>query len=404
MTNEQKVLLSLLTASVNGRNAEPCDCAVDWQTVFAEAEYQAVLLMAVDAALALKQNIQSDVYERWTDRAVSCLVKNAEVETSQIQLKKLLGDRYSYAILKGESAASYYPEPTLRMLGDVDFLINPDQNDEISALLSANGFESSYEEHECHTVFKKGGAHLEMHREIAGIPCGEVGEKIREISNTVIENASAKDGFSRPCDFHHGLIILLHMQHHMVAEGIGLRHLCDWALFVNKTATEPFWETEFLPLLEQIGLLTYAATMTKTASIALGTKCPEWAEAADKQLCEKVIEDIFSGGNFGSKDRAYSRAGFLISEHGKDGFEENKYKRAISTIKASIERQHPVVEKYRILYPVFFVQKLLRYLVLWITGKRPSIKKLSRFADTRKELYQQLKIFEVTKCSKTTEN
>ena len=57
MTNEQKVLLSLLTASVNGRKAEPCDGAVDWQTVFAEAKHQAVLIMAVDAALALKQNI-----------------------------------------------------------------------------------------------------------------------------------------------------------------------------------------------------------------------------------------------------------------------------------------------------------------------------------------------------------
>ena len=31
-----------------------------------------------------------------------------------------------------------------------------------------------------------------------------------------------------PAPFHHGLILLLHTVHHMLGEGIGLRHLCDW--------------------------------------------------------------------------------------------------------------------------------------------------------------------------------
>lgn len=403
MTNEQKALLALLTAAINGGEVEICDPDVDWQTVFAEADEQAVLLLAVDAALAQKQNIESDVYERVSRRAVSCLVKNSKVETSQRRLTTLLSNRYPYAVLKGEAAASYYTDPTLRMLGDVDFLIDPEHNDEISAILCADGFKSSYEEHECHTVFEKGEDRLEMHREIAGIPHGEIGDRIRAVSKEILKNTVEKDGFPMPCGYHHGLVLILHMQHHMVSEGIGLRHLCDWAVFVDKTAKEPFWEKDFLPLLSQIGLLNYAAVMTKTASIALGTCCPEWADA-DGKLCKRVIEDIFAGGNFGKKDKAYFRAGFLISEHGKDGFEKSKYKRAFLTVKATIERQHPAVKKHKILYPVFFVQKAVRYLILWITGKRPSVKKLASFADSRKELYQQLKIFEVTKCSKTTEN
>ncbi len=396
MTNEQKVLLKLVSATLNGGVAEIENPeTVDWLSVAVESDVQAVLLMALDAAAPLVENIPDEVYKEWSDRAVNYLVNNAKVHNSQQQLVKLLTDAgYPYVIIKGESSAKYYTRPDLRILGDVDFLIDPIQNDEITNFLYDNGYISEMEDHECHTVFRKPDAHLEMHREISGIPHGETGEKVRGFVKDLLNLCQKDSEFNTPQKHHHGLVLLLHTQHHLVSEGMGLRHLCDWAAFVNSTYTESFWEQKLLPFLKDIGLLTFAKVLTKTCATAFGTRCPDWAEA-DEILCNRVLDDVFSGGNFGKKQSGRALSGALISNRGKDGIVDGKWNRLYVVFKENIQRRHPITKKYPILYPIYAVYKAIRFFVLRIVGKKSSLKKISKEIDERKKVYQQLKIFEV---------
>lgn len=66
-----------------------------------------------------------------------------------------------------------------------------------------------------------------------------------------------------PTDLHQAVILLLHTAHHLVSEGVGLRQLCDWACFVNKTQGEEFWHTKFIPLVKEIGMYNFASILTK---------------------------------------------------------------------------------------------------------------------------------------------
>ena len=396
MTNEQKVLLKLVGSALNGKTIEKTDFeSVDWLSVAVESDIQAVLPIAFDAASLLKQNISSEVYKLWSDRAVAYLVKNAMVQRSQTDLVKLLDDAgYPYAILKGEASAGYYPRPELRTLGDVDFVIDVEQNEVIKKLLCDNGYTSFLEDHECHIVFKKPNSHLEMHREISGIPHGEIGEKVREFTKDILNKREKKDGFYAPEHSHHGLILLLHTQHHLLGEGIGLRHLCDWAAFVNATQKEPFWQEKLLPFLNEIGLLTLAKTLTKTSAVAFELACPEWADA-DETLCLELIADVFSGGNFGRKEGIRSLSGALISNRGKDPMKSGKWSRLYKVFSDSVKTGHPITKKYPILYPIYAVYKAIRFFVLCLLGKKRSLTEISRDIDKRKSIYQRLKIFEV---------
>ena len=45
-----------------------------------------------------------------------------------------------------------------------------------------------------------------------------------------------------PSHFHHGLNLLLHTNQHLLGEGLGLRHLCDWAVFAAGFSDEEFRE------------------------------------------------------------------------------------------------------------------------------------------------------------------
>ncbi len=401
MTAEQAVLLSLLRSALTGeRFISPEN--VDWKGVIKEAEQQTVSLMALDTAEAVKSNMPPELYEHYLGRLYVMLSSNARVGYAQSELIKILNRAgIPYFILKGESAAYYYPKPELRQLGDVDFLIDPSQRETVMQLLVNSGYEPSQEEHICHVVFQKPGANLEMHFEIPGIPNGAVGDRVREFMKDAVYSYKTADigtgEFHAPTALYHGLILLLHMQHHMLGEGLGLRHLCDWACFINRTDGQSFWTEVLIPFLDEIGMYTYAAIMTKTCYMYLGTPCPDWASQADDATCEEIMEDILSGGNFGRKDNQRISSGMLISNRGKDGTNRGKWYYAYQVMRTAVKSNYPVVNRCRLLYPVFLFYRTLRYGVMVLTGKRTSLHKAIPQANKRKSIYEKLHIFEVKK-------
>lgn len=370
----------------------------DWRAVMDESALQAVLLPAFDAAASYKKHIPDDVYQTWFQKSSRALISNLRVSTAQRELVALLEKKeYPYVIIKGEAAAAYYPKPELRHLGDVDFLIDPAQKEEIEKALIAAGYTSEMHEHICHVVLKKPGAHLEMHFEIAGIPYGKPGELVRKYMTDTLALAKREDNgnevFYCPGEAHHGLVLLLHMQHHMVSEGLGLRHLCDWAAFVESTWQRSFWQERLLPLLKNIGLMKYAAVMTRVCAQALGTACPEWAHA-ESDLCSAVLLDILTGGNFGRKDRERSKSGMMISEHGKDGMSHGSAYNLWKTLHQSTCSKYPIVQRVKVLHPILDAYRAMLYLGKIVCGKRPSLLKMVPLAQERRSVYERLQIFE----------
>ena len=232
-----------------------------------------------------------------------------------------------------------------------------------------------------------------------GLPAGEIGAKIDTfMANALVAPKKQKgDGgeFNTLEPWECGLVVLLHIQHHMVAEGVGLRHLCDWGCFVKATENEPFWQEKLVPLLKATGLLTYTSAITRLCKKAFGTPCPDWVEEMDDAVCDALLDDIFSGGNFGRKDKDRARTGLLIADKNRKGFKKNKWKRMLEVLRRNIEAKHPTVKKHPILYPLFFVCRVIKYLALMLVGKRPSIMKVARNIDKRKNIYKTLHIFEV---------
>lgn len=401
MKKEYAVLLHLLDKSLHAEIALLTDAElaeVDWDGVFKEAAHQAVLLSAFDAAAAYKSHIPQDVYFGWFQKVSRGLMSNLRMGKAQQELTALLNENgYPYVILKGEASAAYYPRPDLRHLGDVDFLIDPEKKYEIADLLSENGYARGQQESVQHIDFRKDKATLEMHYRIPGYPSGQAGEMVgRYIEPLMAFDSEAIDrrgGFPAPAKKLHGLVLLLHMQGHMTTEGLGLRHLCDWAVFVDRTAGDAFWHTDLLPLLRESGLMKYAAAMTKTAARAIGSTCPDWAQAED-DLCAAVLHDILTGGNFGRKDALRSRSSMMIPKDSNGGKEKSQMARLWTTLHTSTATMYPIVKKVKVLHPVLDVYRIGVYGVRRLTGKRPSMAKMAPLAQERRSVYERLEIFE----------
>ena len=402
MTKEQTLLLSLLATAVDPARGMPDLTSLseaEWDKLIGESFFQAVGYLTFSLCEPFKDCLSPALYQKWSRAAIKTMGRNRNIATAQNELVGLLEDR-PYLILKGLASAAYYPNPALRDLGDVDFLVSEDLQAEVSQILLASGYRIEEEESKHHLVFKKPFCHLELHREPPGIPKGEIGKTIRSFLSSQKENAVLQTldsdylhaAFRAPSPALHGLILLLHMQHHMVNEGLGLRHLLDWGFFVAKTKCQPFWQAELLPLLENMGLLTYAAAMTKTCALYLGCPEPAFCQTFPQDICKSVIEDIFSLGNFGVKDRGRSHSGGMITPpSGKNP----RRKTLFGLFHKTVMEKHPILHRAPILYPVFAIWELFAYGVGLIFGKRTRPSKLLRAAKERKNLYDRFAIFQV---------
>ena len=404
LTAEENILLELIANGESESNDLDSDCEIDkvinWNRVYHESKGQAVSLLAFDSVKKYEQIIPTDIYEDWFMVAAGVISTNLRIVKAQADLVNLLvKNGVKYVILKGCAAAEYYSKPDLRSLGDVDVLIDKKDLQRVSKLLSENEYDRHKEENECHVVFEKQGVNFEIHFEISGVPYGVVGDKVREYMIDLIASARLVLGefgeYAVPQPEHHAVILLLHMQHHMLGEGMGLRHLYDWGRFVKVTLNNPFWKEKLIPFLKDIGLFTYAKVMTKTCAIYLNGALPNWANDVPTELCEDVITDIFKSGNFGRKNKARAAGGALVSEHGKAGTKHGKIYNAFKFTHRVVITKYPFVKKVFILYPFLYVYKIVKYLTLRLFGKRPSLTETVAAANERKAVYDKLHVFEI---------
>ncbi len=397
-------MLHMMGKAVRGEPLQslPEDAHPDWNSLIQEAAFQTVFPLFFDLLSGIQEQLPAGISQKCFDYARRCTVGNMRIEHAQSQLVEVLeSGNYPYVILKGESAAVYYPVPELRQLGDVDFLVDSRQAEEIVKKMKALGYQHSWEPGDYHQVLEKPGACLEMHMEVAGMPKGAARQDVQNYLDCIFSESRQFDRgfgpFRAPCEAHHGLVLLLHMQHHIVAKGMGLRHIMDWACYVHQTWDKPFWEESLLPLLKKIGLHRFAAVITKMSSLYLQSHCPQWAEYVEDVLCEALMEDILSGGNFGSKDKERARAINMLPNWENKERDAGKLKLLYRTLRGSALHWNPSLEHKPL--RLFFVMcgRAIRYIFLYIGGKRPNLLKAASHADQRRDIYQQLNMFQPEK-------
>ena len=384
----EKMLLDLLSNGLFDLRRDVDVNSPEMKAVWFEAYFQTVTLVAFSGTDKTKSSGS-------INRA---LADNARIDYEHARIHEIMSaEGIPYTIIKGYASALYYRDPLMRSMGDVDFLVEPNYIEAAGNALEKYGFEKTQKNREFHDVYIGNNCRYELHSEPAGIPKGKTGEKIRGYLADVIECSKTVEtevGTVRvPSDFHHGLIILLHMCHHLTGDGLGMRHLCDWAVFTASLGEEKFLEM-FESALRDIGLWETAKIMTAIACNYLGAPMMNWVRDADKILVRRILVDIFSGGNFGQKSADRSHESLLIS---------NKNEKDVPMIKQLFRSANSIVcsnwaaaKKYKILLPIGWIFFGGRYLIRSVFGKRPAVrvKKIANEAAQRKKLYAKLRMFD----------
>lgn len=397
MTKEQKEICRLIAKALFGKEYAPAE-GISWEEVYSECIRQTILAVVVGEIPA---EAPFSVRIKWINAAGVHAASNDRTEEGHYLIHQLLESAgIPYTTLKGMATQSYYPDPEMRTLGDVDFLIRKEDADRCDTLLREKGFQAEANQLPYEWGYRRNGLEYELHLSVNGIPEGKAAAVTEGYLSGMIEASQVTDAFAKPFRvpdvFRHGLVILLHTAKHMVGEGVGFRQICDWAVFAAHLGEE--FPAMFQEPLQKIGIWRYALVLSAVCSVYIGMPAYSWIPAYDPAFLDTVMEDLIRKGNF--RRTADSGVDTILVEKTDSGgvAEGSMVKQLLKNLGQKVKYKWPVMNRAKILIPFGVMVMCAQYAAGSMTGKYKKIdpKKMIGEAKQRRELYEELALFRET--------
>ncbi len=239
---------------------------------------------------------------------------NARVASSLQSLCAMLGSSaIPFVVVKGQVVGSLYPRPELRMPGDIDFYVSPADWDKALKLVRLNWNPTFHADTdgEQHVAFEHEGTLFEMHynlhkfydRRNQAFFDGIVAHNISHASAVRVPGADCD--VPTLCHADNVLYTFLHLYHHLVELGCGLRQFCDLAMLLSHLELGAAEVGRLRRNLETLGFMGAFRAVGAVLVLFLGMpaeKFPFELAAADGRYGGELLSIVFRGGNFGFHD------------------------------------------------------------------------------------------------------
>lgn len=378
MEQKYSVLLSLIRKSLWNSN-DSIPNIIDWDEIYTEAVNQTV-------AGLVSHIIPQDNQQAWQTAKYATLAKFVRILNAQDMLFSLLNsNNIPFVILKGTSAAIYYPDPSVRTMGDIDVLVQQDKFVKTCQLLRDNGYiqlEDIKSYIPRHVGFEKDGIEIELHHHFSRIDLDIEDYLINGLDNLEVKTIE-NSAFPMLPRFENGLVLLDHMRNHMKS-GLGLRHVIDWMLYVNKELHDDAWYSGFEKTLSTLGMKKFAIITTRTCQLYLGLPDTSitWCNTADEKICNELLQSILDSGNFGHKNGKGNQFETISVAMKREGHFRYLQRAGESNWKA--------YHKHHWLKPFAWFYQIFRYTKQSLVSKR-HINRISDDLDRGKERYNLMK-------------
>lgn len=312
-----KGLLTLLHRALWGADIDGAEVEDNLSEILFTADNQTVTGLCVEALSNINIKASQDFVFYYVGLQQSIKAQNAAVNKELLNFVDFCDEnKLTYLVVKGQTIGVLYPDPNLRMPGDIDFLIPhsgrskwaksvgkfflgakiPDKMavDEVS-------FDRNGQPFELHTnlrtfVSKKHREEWDEHmaKEWSEPYYIEIdGRQIHTLSPTM--NAA---------------YVFIHLFFHFIREGVSLRQFCDWAMILSHYKEE-IDKDSLIQLLLGLDLFdAYCAFgVILVEDLGMPKKFfPFVINDDDKKWRNKLLTDIFRGGNFGKLNHQANKA------------------------------------------------------------------------------------------------
>ena len=399
MTYEQEYLTDLLRASlVASEPSEAFSEKIDWDK-FIKLSWAHKLVSYVYDTIVKVPGIPDNVSKFFTQKTVTMVKQNFRL---LFWAKKILDSLEEVGVdavlLKGATAAVYYPNMLYRKSGDIDILIFDEGKlaDVHRQMESLNYKKNETQSALHHVVFSNDeGIEVEIHTMLAEpFDNMKVNDKLDGLKNGIRESIVRKDimGIEIPVlrEDYQAFDLLLHMLQHYLRSGFGIRLLCDWVVFWNSDISEKFVRG-YCDLCDEFGVRQFSDMITRICIAKLGL---------DKDKAERIIstglkdnltdEDIdkFWDEFWTAEEFGKSSANRMVNLQG------SKKSAYIKEFHHQMHLNFPKAGKCPLLWPVLWVITLVRFLINNRRIRKVSLRDVLKSAGDRGRLNEKLHIFE----------
>ena len=322
MTRPQQQFLELLRSGLWGKPADASifQGEIDWQSIVRIAKEQTVQVLVANGIETLPK-------ELWPPKVA--IFKLMEYKSTTVKMHHLLNsvlakittalnaEGIPSVLLKGQGLAQNYLIPESRICGDIDLYVGEENIDRACEVIAGLTDEPQEPEEgltgeEKHRHVKVDGVVVEVHRKSVTTHTERLARLMRNWTHESL-NSHFNDGTLPTINFNqvpvtvpsanfNNIFILYHAANHMLQGGIGLRQLCDWAMFLTKHHTE-INETELKSALRRFNMIPVWKEFSRFIVNVLGLDPKHLPLAPHKLTCtngtEFILNDIFDAGNFG---------------------------------------------------------------------------------------------------------
>lgn len=284
----------------------------DRRALFSLAEKQTVVGLIYDVVLTLPTHLRpgSAILHPIHLQTIRTAQTHQLLNTTLAAIvSRLESEGIRPVLLKGQGVAQNYPIPLRRTCGDIDLYIGEPHYTRSCQLAAAWGMtDETATESIQHLHFQWKGVTIELHR-IAGLMYSRnYNRAFRRWSDALLQGdtcrttqINGKPVLLPPVRFD-SLYIFYHTYKHFLTGGIGLRQLCDWAMYLHRFNHE-IDRTVLMRDLKTLGLLRPWQVMGHIVVHHLGLPVEEFPfyDVEQKYLptAMRMMDTILCNGNFG---------------------------------------------------------------------------------------------------------
>lgn len=360
-------IITLLNNALKGEN-QPLPADFNYSQVYKFGVKHQILPMLYYGGANLPEFIASDTENKmlFATMQLTALSENQLMEIDRV-CKEFDKNGIEYLKLKGSIIKRLYPQHEMRVMSDADILIREKQMDKIEVLMTDLGYE--FEQMSDHEWIWLGDVlPFELHRRVVATRQKDFYAFFGE--GWKLAHKKSEDSCEYVMTLEDELIYLFtHLSKHYREAGIGIKHLTDIYLFLEKY---PDLDKEYLNAsLEKLGLLKFFENVKRTLDVWFkGAECDE--------ISRFITAKIFDSGVYGTMIADMKARALRLSKG--TSVKGAKIKRYIQLVFPKYRYMYliyPFLKKCPIALPFMWIWRLITALLF----KQKRIKKINSEMD-----------------------
>lgn len=406
ISSEELRLCELIAEALGDTEKEEKDININWQKLMELATHQAVLSIVYDKIKKFPLSQEQRMFAAEVNRSIAMEFYQI-LFAARDTIRLLERDGISVVLLKGASAARFYPVMEARKSSDIDLLLTDTSQMELAAkVLFREGYtckEKQIANH--HQVWGTPANYmLELHTMIVEpFDNKNMNHYIKTLFQLSPEQILITEilGINFPVlpDSYLAFHLLLHMLQDFLRAGFGLKLLCDWVVFWNQKV-----EAEdihlFLRFVKKCRLTGFLSVITSVSVAFLGLRTDGtgsfllknetltyqdhiFCNICSQALCEDFLKEIIEAEREGkpSSNRVVALRGTQITDYIREFHHQTVL-------------QFPKAVKCKVLFPMLYIVSLIKFLYNNHSRRNQSLWSVLETTKERSRLVKEMNIFQ----------